>query len=46
MDPGGKIARLWGNKAAIEDTRSKVLGVFDWKVEGVEGLHKPGFREG
>jgi len=25
-----------GDKGAIEDLEHKVLGVFDWKVEGVE----------
>jgi len=27
-----------GNKGAIKDSRYRVLGVFDWKVKGVEAL--------
>ena len=46
MDPSGRYYRgCYGDKGAIqEDSRNKVLSVFDWKVKGEEQLRKPGSR--
>jgi len=39
MDPGGKITGVVsGDKGAIGDSGYKVLGVFHWKVKGVEAV--------
>ena len=43
MDPSGRITGVaMRDKGAIEDSRNKVLSVFDWKVKGVEAVVKTG----
>jgi len=45
MDPVGKITGVaLVDKEAIEDSKYKLLGVFDRKVKGWKRLRKPGPR--
>lgn len=39
MDPGGKIAGgCFGDKGTMKYSVYKVLGVFGWKVQGLEAV--------